>query len=92
GGRVQRVLFQPSNDIASQDLYIKVRRGRLLSISRTSLTVARYSTVSTRTYFGRFPAAYYQRWTEVRSVRVRATVNGRGRIRAFASDDIDRER
>ena len=92
GGRVQRVLFQPSNDIASQDLYIKVRRGRLLSISRTSLTVARYSTVSTRTYFGRFPAAYYQRWTEVRSVRVRATVNGRGRIRVFASDDIDRER
>lgn len=90
--RVQRVLFQPTNDIASQDLYAKVRRGRLLNISRTSVTIARYSTVSTRTYFGRFPAAYYQRWTGVRHVNVRAVVAGRGRLRVFASDDIDRER
>ncbi|MFH8250732.1 glycosyltransferase [Microbacterium sp. B2969] len=90
--RVQRVLFQPTDEIASQDLYVRVRKGRLISIGRESLTISPYSTASTRTYFGRFPAAYYQRWTEVREVIVRAEVTGRGRIRVFGSDDVDRER
>lgn len=90
--RVQRILFQPTDEIASQDLYVRVRKGRLINISRDSLTISPYSTASTRTYFGRFPAAYYQRWTEVREVIVRAEVTGHGRIRVFGSDDVDRER
>lgn len=92
GHSVQRVLFQPSDEIASQELYVKLRKGRFVNVSRTSLTIARYSTVTTRTYFGRFPAAYYQRWTAVREIVIRAETTGRGRIRAFASDDNDRER
>ena len=84
--------FQPVDQIASQDLYIKITKGRIVRVDRTSITVGPYSTASTRTYFGRFPAAYFQRWTELRSLTIKATVSGRGRLRAYASDDIDRER
>jgi galactofuranosylgalactofuranosylrhamnosyl-N-acetylglucosaminyl-diphospho-decaprenol beta-1,5/1,6-galactofuranosyltransferase len=89
---VQRVLFRPADDIASQDLYVKLAQGRFAALDRASMTLEPYSTASTRTYFGRFPAAYFQRWTAVREVSIRATVSGRGRIRVFASDDVDRER
>ncbi|WP_409047325.1 glycosyltransferase [Microbacterium sp. HA-8] len=90
--RLQRILFQPTDEIASQDLYVKMTRGRVVGLKREEITIAPFSTASTRTYFGRFPAAYFQRWTAIRSVSIRGWVQGRGRIRAYASDDVDRER
>jgi galactofuranosylgalactofuranosylrhamnosyl-N-acetylglucosaminyl-diphospho-decaprenol beta-1,5/1,6-galactofuranosyltransferase len=45
-----------------------------------------HSTVSTNTYFGRFPASYWQRWTSARTVDVRAVVSGTGLLRVVASD------
>jgi galactofuranosylgalactofuranosylrhamnosyl-N-acetylglucosaminyl-diphospho-decaprenol beta-1,5/1,6-galactofuranosyltransferase len=45
-----------------------------------------HAVVSTNTYFGRFPASYWQRWTSVRSVDVSAVVSGNGILRVLASD------
>lgn len=89
---LHRLLFQPLESIASEQLYVSLPRGRVVQLARESITLAAFSTASTRTYFGRFPAAYYQRWTSVRTVIARANVTGSGRIRAYASDDLDRER
>lgn len=89
---LQRVMFSPLTPIASERLYADVVEGNVLGLTRTSITISAYATASTRTYFGRFPAAFYQRWTTVRSIRIRALVSGSGRLRIFASDDIDRER
>ena len=89
---LHRLLFQPIESIASEQLYVSLPRGRVVQLARESITLAAFSTASTRTYFGRFPAAYYQRWTSVRTVIARAHVTGSGRIRAYASDDLDRER
>ena len=44
------------------------------------------TTVTTNTYFGRFHATYWQRWTAVPEVQVEATVTGTGRVRLMASD------
>jgi len=89
---LQRVLFHPVGEIASPELYVRVPSGRVLQLERDSIEIGPYTVASTRTYFGRFPAAYYQRWTELRSVLVRGTASGRGRLRVYASDDVDRER
>jgi galactofuranosylgalactofuranosylrhamnosyl-N-acetylglucosaminyl-diphospho-decaprenol beta-1,5/1,6-galactofuranosyltransferase len=45
-----------------------------------------HSAVGTNTYFGRFHATYWQRWTAVGEVEVTALISGTGRIRLMASD------
>jgi galactofuranosylgalactofuranosylrhamnosyl-N-acetylglucosaminyl-diphospho-decaprenol beta-1,5/1,6-galactofuranosyltransferase len=44
------------------------------------------SAVTTDTYFGRFPAAYWQRWTVVDQVDIELVVAGSGRLSVVASD------
>ena len=46
------------------------------------------TTVSTNTYFGRFPASYWQRWTTVTEVQVELDCTGSGEITVHASDSL----
>ncbi|WCD92533.1 glycosyltransferase [Microbacterium sp. nov. GSS16] len=54
-------------------------------IDRRSIRVYAHRRVSLSTYFNAFPASYWQHWTRVRSVRLVATVKGRGLISVYKS-------
>jgi galactofuranosylgalactofuranosylrhamnosyl-N-acetylglucosaminyl-diphospho-decaprenol beta-1,5/1,6-galactofuranosyltransferase len=82
---VQRGLFFGPSALAPEDLYSVVERGAARR-ERATVTLAPNSLVSTNTYFGRFHATYWQRWTAIAEVEVTATVSGDGRIRLMASD------
>jgi galactofuranosylgalactofuranosylrhamnosyl-N-acetylglucosaminyl-diphospho-decaprenol beta-1,5/1,6-galactofuranosyltransferase len=82
---VQRTHFAPPNDREPAELYVTAKRGAMIA-DRARVTVAPHALVSTNTYFGRFPASYWQRWTPVGRVRVTATAHGSGRVRLMASD------
>jgi galactofuranosylgalactofuranosylrhamnosyl-N-acetylglucosaminyl-diphospho-decaprenol beta-1,5/1,6-galactofuranosyltransferase len=81
----QRGLFSGPSELVSQDLYAQVDEG-VAQRTRTTLVLQPNARVSTNTYFGRFPAAYWQRWTTVPSVEVTAVVRGSGRVSVRASD------
>ncbi|WP_204261502.1 glycosyltransferase [Blastococcus saxobsidens] len=59
---------------------------------RGRLNLDGHATVSTNTYFGRFPASYWQRWTSARSVDLHAVVSGAGLVRVMASDSKGKPR
>jgi galactofuranosylgalactofuranosylrhamnosyl-N-acetylglucosaminyl-diphospho-decaprenol beta-1,5/1,6-galactofuranosyltransferase len=82
---VQRGLFFGPSALVPEDLYSTVDRGGALR-ERERVVLEPHSTVGTNTYFGRFSAAYWQRWTRVSEVEVDAVVSGTGRIRLMASD------
>lgn len=81
----QRGLFRGSNPICPDDLYAQIGRGTAVR-ERERLVVHPSSTVTTDTYFGRFPAAYWQRWTVADQIDVEMTVTGSGRVSVVASD------
>ncbi|MFS2240940.1 glycosyltransferase [Microbacterium sp. OR16] len=54
-------------------------------VDRRSIRVYAHRRVSLSTYFNAFPASYWQHWTRVRSVRLVATVEGRGLISVYKS-------
>ncbi|MGZ4518509.1 MAG: glycosyltransferase [Mycobacteriaceae bacterium] len=86
----QRGPFTGPSAVVAGELYAVVKRG-LVRRSRFEVTLEPESALSTNTYFGRFPASYWQRWTSVTEVRVRAQTSGRGQIAVVASDmDGDR--
>ena len=72
GGRlvVGRGLFAGPTPEVPDELYVEVLSGRA-ERRRRHLRVGEYSHVGTNTYFGRFPASYWQRWTVVTEVRRR---------------------
>ncbi|HCT76468.1 MAG TPA: glycosyl transferase [Micromonosporaceae bacterium] len=80
-----RWLFAGPADTVDSALYATVARGSVLR-RRTEATLAPGTKVSGNTFFGRFPATYWQRWTNVREVRVQLTVTGGGRVSIAASD------
>ena len=80
-----RTFFTPPFANLPVDLYAKIEDGAATR-HRTAVTVHPHSTLSTSTYFGRFPASYWQRWTAVTRVSIRATVSGAGIVRVMASD------
>jgi len=82
---VQRGLFFGPTGLVPEDLYAVVERGTARR-ERDRVHLAAGSRVSTNTYFGRFHATYWQRWTAVPEVEVTATLSGTGRIRLMASD------
>ena len=82
---VQRGLFTgPSADIPDE-MYVEVVAGHA-ERRRRHVRVGAYGRVSTNTYFGRFPASYWQRWTTATSVRFEGRVSGTGRVMLRASD------
>lgn len=83
-GVVQRGPFAAPSPQVSEELYARVVRGTALR-RRHQLELRPHTTVSTDTYFGRFPACYWQRWTEVDQVRLEAVVSGSARLALMAS-------
>jgi galactofuranosylgalactofuranosylrhamnosyl-N-acetylglucosaminyl-diphospho-decaprenol beta-1,5/1,6-galactofuranosyltransferase len=81
----QRGLFFGPNALVPEDLYSRIERGTARR-ERHQVHLAPGSRVSTNTYFGRFHATYWQRWTAAGEVEVQATVSGSGRVRVLASD------
>jgi galactofuranosylgalactofuranosylrhamnosyl-N-acetylglucosaminyl-diphospho-decaprenol beta-1,5/1,6-galactofuranosyltransferase len=80
-----RWLFAGPAETVNDELYAAVERGAV-SRTRTTLTLGSATKVSGNTYFGRFPATYWQRWTTVRRIRLELTVTGSGRLSVAASD------
>ncbi|MBY6351459.1 glycosyltransferase [Rhodococcoides corynebacterioides] len=87
----QRVLFDGPSPLVSADMYAEITKGSA-ERSRAAVTVAKRSVVSTNSYFGRFPASYWQRWTTVTEVTFDARVDGRARLDVVATDYLGRER
>ncbi|WP_199430810.1 glycosyltransferase [Qaidamihabitans albus] len=81
----QRGLYAGPSAVVGKDLYAEVLGGAVAR-KRDSVTLEPAARVSGNTYFGRFPAAYWQRWTNVRAVTVTAAVEGTGRLVLRASD------
>jgi galactofuranosylgalactofuranosylrhamnosyl-N-acetylglucosaminyl-diphospho-decaprenol beta-1,5/1,6-galactofuranosyltransferase len=81
----QRGLFRGPDPVCPDDLYAQINLGNATR-ERQRLVVHPGSDVSMDTYFGRFPASYWQRWTVVTEVDVEVTVSGSGRVALIASD------
>ena len=62
----QRGLFAGTSPIVSDDLYAKTKG--FVKRTRFALHLERGTRVTTNTYFGRFAASYWQRWTTVTEV------------------------
>ncbi|GAA4805359.1 glycosyltransferase [Tomitella cavernea] len=99
---VQRNHFAGPEDWVSEDLYSKVTHGVARRL-RSEIALQPGAEAHTNAYFGRFEASYWQRWTGVTAVRVRAEVRvGRpdsaepvgahGTVRVRASDIAGHER
>lgn len=82
---LQRVLFTGPTLTEPLDLYAVVEVGTAVR-RRHCVTLRPSSRLSTQTYFGRFPASYYQRWTSVRDVEAVLVVRGTATLRLCASD------
>ncbi|WP_439378891.1 glycosyltransferase [Amycolatopsis lexingtonensis] len=81
----QRGLYAGPAPIVSKDLYAEVHTGSAVR-DRDAVRLAPATKVSGNTYFGRFPASYWQRWTTVSEVSVEAVVTGTGLLSMGASD------
>ncbi len=66
-------------------MYAATKLGAAVA-ERERVTVEPHAQVTTNTYFGRFPASYWQRYTEVTSCDVEAVVTGSGKLVITASD------
>ena len=86
----QRGPFAGPFSMVADDLYATVQHGTVRR-ARFQVVLEPESMVSTNTYFGRFPASYWQRWTSATEVQVQARVSGSGRVAIIASD-IDGDR
>lgn len=82
---VQRTLFLGPSAEAPEELYSVLTRGAGVR-ERERLVLAPHATATTDTYFGRFPASYWQRWTAVREITVRLVATGSGLLRVMVSD------
>ncbi|MPY96772.1 MAG: glycosyltransferase [Actinophytocola sp.] len=84
----QRGLFVGPSDLVSKDLYARVsdHSKGIVTRTRDTITVGPNAKVTTNTYFGRFPASYWQRWTTAREVKVELTATGTGSVFVGASD------
>jgi galactofuranosylgalactofuranosylrhamnosyl-N-acetylglucosaminyl-diphospho-decaprenol beta-1,5/1,6-galactofuranosyltransferase len=82
---VARGLFAGPLPEVPEELYAEVLAGRA-ERRRHHLRVHPDSHVGTNTYFGRFTASYWQRWTAAREVRFEARTRGAGRVLLRASD------
>lgn len=83
----QRAFFAAPFPQAPDDLYSCGVEG-VVERTRERVVIQPGARLSTNTFFGRFPASYWQRWTTVTQVEVSAIVQGTGRISIRASDSV----
>ena len=83
---VQRGIYVGPSPTINDDLYVSVKGNS--QRDRLSLHLGKGAQANLNTYFGRFAASYWQRWTTVREVTVSAQleVEKRARIQLLASD------
>jgi galactofuranosylgalactofuranosylrhamnosyl-N-acetylglucosaminyl-diphospho-decaprenol beta-1,5/1,6-galactofuranosyltransferase len=81
----QRTFFAAPFPETPDDLYARAGRG-IVERERWRVAIHPHSQLSTNTFFGRFPASYWQRWTEVTEVEFEVSAHGCGRISIRASD------
>lgn len=84
---VQRTLFAGTSAIMNDELYAVVDAGNY-SRTRFGLSLEGGATAHTNTFFGRFPASYWQRWTRATEVTVTLRVEAAARcaVQLVASD------
>ncbi|MGB7363308.1 MAG: glycosyltransferase [Rhodococcus sp. (in: high G+C Gram-positive bacteria)] len=84
---LQRGVFLGPSTKVNPDLYMVIEKGSG-DRRRHEASLAKNSFAHTNTYFGRFAASYWQRWTSVDAVTVsvRVSTTGRVRVRLLASD------
>ena len=90
---VARGLFTGPSPKVFDDMYARVADGRAQR-ERYSLHLEKGATVDTNTYFGRFPASYFQRWTTVKEVQLKLAfvATGPARVLLRATDAHDHTR
>ena len=81
----QRAFFAAPFHQVPDDLYSVVETGAAMR-ERHRAVVQPHARLTTNTYFGRFPATYWQRWTAVTEVQLDVVVSGSGRLSVVASD------
>ncbi|TNC27448.1 glycosyltransferase [Amycolatopsis alkalitolerans] len=81
----QRTFFAARSFPAPDAMYAAATLGAAVT-ERERVTVEPHAQVTTNTYFGRFPASYWQRYTEVASCDLEAVVTGSGKLAITASD------
>ncbi|WP_050067328.1 glycosyltransferase [Rhodococcus sp. RD6.2] len=88
----QRGLFAAPSPRVPQKMYVEVKGGAIAS--RAELVLHEGAHASTNTYFGRFAASFWQRWTAVTSVRLELTyaTSGSAAFSLRASDARGRKR
>ena len=82
---LQRTMFAAPAPALPDDLYAVIDRGAVTR-ERDRVLLGPGSRLTTETYFGRFPAAYFRCWTTVRCVVAEVTVAGSVRLTLRASD------
>lgn len=76
---LQRSLFSGPRRWVNDDLYSTIVRG-VVRRTRSELHLDAGAVVETNTYFGRFEASYWQRWTSVAELTVRVAVESAGQV------------
>jgi galactofuranosylgalactofuranosylrhamnosyl-N-acetylglucosaminyl-diphospho-decaprenol beta-1,5/1,6-galactofuranosyltransferase len=79
----QRGVIVPGSRRASR---LTNRNGLGWLQGRRGLRIPPFKSTSLATYFNAFPASYWKSWTSLRSVVLRVTTNGPGRIVVFRSN------
>ncbi|MCK0091239.1 glycosyltransferase family 2 protein [Rhodococcus sp. HNM0563] len=89
---VQRGLFGSLSPRVPEKMYV-VTKGDAAA-DRHGLQLAEGATAHTNTYFGRFAATFWQRWTDVKTVNLQLTYasSGSAAFTVWASDARGRER
>ncbi|WP_051898712.1 glycosyltransferase [Sciscionella sediminilitoris] len=82
---VQRGLFRGPAETVPDELYLRVEQGAA-NRTRNKIGIDTHSHLTGNTYFGRFPASYWQRWTSATEVSVNVTMTGGGRVELWRSD------
>lgn len=85
---VQRIVFAPPTEWVDPELYFRIEGdgGVVRNAERTCAQLGPYTSVRTDTYFGRLRASYWQRWTAVPAVTLRAQVDPGVRMQACIED------
>lgn len=83
---LQSLVFAQAGAPESMPLYLAPDSLDAVAAERTTARVKAGSTVSLASYFNAFPAAYWQKWTNVKAVQLSVRTTGTGTITVWRSD------